>query len=385
MRTDYDLEMLQEMGFCSGIENYSRHLSGRKTGDRPFCLLDFFPDDFLLFIDESHVSLPQIGAMYKGDRSRKERLVEHGFRLPSALDNRPLQPEEFESITGQTVYVSATPAQTELQKSPMIAEQIIRPTGLLDPTMEVRPIKGQVEDVIGEIQQASEAGERTLVTTLTKRMSEDLASFLREAGVRVEYLHSDIDAIERVEILRNLRQGRFDVLVGVNLLREGLDLPEVALVGILDADKEGFLRSTTSLIQTAGRAARHIEGRVILYADNITDSIRQALDISKVRREKQMAYNEEHGITPRSVARADQVSLHAPGRDNEKEPQSMAVAEDSPQDVRSVIAQLESEMLEAANSLEFEKAAMLRDQIQYLKTGDKPKTYRRGKKYKQGA
>ena len=331
------------------------------------------------------MSLSQIGAMYKGDRSRKERLVEHGFRLPSALDNRPLQPEEFESITGQTVYVSATPAQTELQKSPMIAEQIIRPTGLLDPTMEVRPIKGQVEDVIGEIQQAAEAGERTLVTTLTKRMSEDLASFLREAGVRVEYLHSDIDAIERVEILRNLRQGRFDVLVGVNLLREGLDLPEVALVGILDADKEGFLRSTTSLIQTAGRAARHIEGRVILYADNITDSIRQALDISKVRREKQMAYNEEHGITPRSVARADQVSLHAPGRDNEKEPQSMAVAEDSPQDVRSVIAQLESEMLEAANSLEFEKAAMLRDQIQYLKTGDKPKTYRRGKKYKQGA
>ena len=385
MRTDYDLEMLQEMGFCSGIENYSRHLSGRKTGDRPFCLLDFFPDDFLLFIDESHVSLPQIGAMYKGDRSRKERLVEHGFRLPSALDNRPLQPEEFESITGQTVYVSATPAQTELQKSPMIAEQIIRPTGLLDPTMEVRPIKGQVEDVIGEIQQAAEAGERTLVTTLTKRMSEDLASFLREAGVRVEYLHSDIDAIERVEILRNLRQGRFDVLVGVNLLREGLDLPEVALVGILDADKEGFLRSTTSLIQTAGRAARHIEGRVILYADNITDSIRQALDISKVRREKQMAYNEEHGITPRSVARADQVSLHAPGPDNEKEPESMTVAEDSPQDVRSVIAQLESEMLEAANSLEFEKAAMLRDQIQYLKTGDKPKTYRRGKKYKQGA
>ena len=384
MRTEYDLEMLQEMGFCSGIENYSRHLSGRQSGDRPFCLIDFFPDDFLLIIDESHVSLPQIGAMYKGDRSRKERLVEHGFRLPSALDNRPLRSEEFDAVTGQTLYVSATPAQTELQKSPTIAEQVIRPTGLLDPTMEVRPIQGQVEDIIGEIQQAAEAGERTLVTTLTKRMSEDLSSYLREAGVRVEYLHSDIDAIERVEILRNLRQGQFDVLVGVNLLREGLDLPEVALVGILDADKEGFLRSTTSLIQTSGRAARHVEGRVILYADNLTDSIRQALDISKARREKQMAFNQEHGITPRSVARADQVSLHAPGRDTEEPDAPMAVAEDSPQDVRSVIAQLESEMLEAANSLEFEKAATLRDQIQYLKTGDKPKTYRRGKKYKQG-
>ena len=383
MRTEYDLEMLQEMGFCSGIENYSRLLSGRKPGDRPFCLIDFFPDDFLLIIDESHVSLPQIGAMYKGDRSRKERLVEHGFRLPSALDNRPLRPEEFGDVTGQTLFVSATPAQTELQKSPTIAEQINRPTGLLDPAMEVRPLQGQVEDIIGEIKDAAEAGERTLVTTLTKRMSEDLSSYLREAGVRVEYLHSDIDAIERVEILRNLRQGRFDVLVGVNLLREGLDLPEVALVGILDADKEGFLRSATSLIQTSGRAARHIEGRVILYADNLTDSIRQTLDICSTRREKQMAFNAEHGITPRSVARADQLSLHAPGRRHEEEATPMAVAEDSPEDVKSVIAQLESEMLEAANSLEFEKAATLRDQIQYLKTGDKPKTYRRGKKYKQ--
>ena len=383
MRTEYDLEMLQEMGFCSGIENYSRLLSGRKSGDRPFCLIDFFPDDFLLIIDESHVSLPQIGAMYKGDRSRKERLVEHGFRLPSALDNRPLRPEEFGDVTGQTLFVSATPAQTELQKSPTIAEQINRPTGLLDPAMEVRPLQGQVEDIIGEIKDAAEAGERTLVTTLTKRMSEDLSSYLREAGVRVEYLHSDIDAIERVEILRNLRQGRFDVLVGVNLLREGLDLPEVALVGILDADKEGFLRSATSLIQTAGRAARHIQGRVILYADNLTDSIRQTLDICSTRRKKQMAFNAEHGIIPRSVARADQVSLHAPGRGIEEEAAPMAVAEDSPEDVRSVIAQLESEMLEAANSLEFEKAATLRDQIQYLKTGDKPKTYRRGKTYKQ--
>ncbi|MBT4222889.1 MAG: excinuclease ABC subunit UvrB [Opitutae bacterium] len=382
MRTEYDLEMLREMGFCSGIENYSSLLSGRKAGDRPFCLIDFFPDDFLLIIDESHVSLPQIGAMYKGDRSRKEKLVEHGFRLPSALDNRPLRPEEFETVTGQTVYVSATPAATELHRSPVIAEQVNRPTGLLDPVMEVRPLAGQVEDVIGEIKQASEMGERTLVTTLTKRMSEDLASFLREADIRVEYLHSDIDAIERVEILRNLRRGKFDVLVGVNLLREGLDLPEVALVAILDADKEGFLRSATSLIQTAGRAARHIEGRVILYADNMTDSICQTLEVSRARREKQLAFNIENGITPTSVVRSDQLSLHASDSDSDDD-DSLAVAEDSPEDVKSVISQLESEMLAAANSLEFEKAAMLRDQIDYLKTGDKKENYRRGKKYKQ--
>ena len=383
MRTEYDLEMLNEMGFCSGIENYSRHLSGRKEGDRPFCLIDFFPDDFLLIIDESHVSLPQIGAMHKGDRSRKEKLVEHGFRLPSALDNRPLRPEEFAELTDQTIYASATPAQTELQRSPTIVEQVNRPTGLLDPDMDVRPIRGQVEDIIGEIQKAAEAGERTLVTTLTKRMTEDLSAYLREAGIRVEYLHSDIDAIERVEILRNLRQGRFDVLVGVNLLREGLDLPEVALVGILDADKEGFLRSTTSLIQTSGRAARHIDGRVILYADKMTDSIRQTLEVSCARREKQLAFNEAHGITPTSVVRSDQLSLHAPGRDTEDVDDPLALAEDSPEDVKSVIAQLESEMLAAANGLEFEKAAMLRDQVQYLKTGEKKQTYRRGKKYRQ--
>ena len=383
MRTEYDLEMLNEMGFCSGIENYSRHLSGRKEGDRPFCLIDFFPDDFLLIIDESHVSLPQIGAMYKGDRSRKEKLVEHGFRLPSALDNRPLRPEEFTEMTDQTIYASATPAQTELQRSPTIVEQVNRPTGLLDPEMDVRPIRGQVEDIIGEIQKAAEAGERTLVTTLTKRMTEDLSTYLREAGIRVEYLHSDIDAIERVEILRNLRQGRFDVLVGVNLLREGLDLPEVALVGILDADKEGFLRSTTSLIQTSGRAARHVDGRVILYADKMTDSIRQTLEVSCARREKQLAFNEAHGITPTSVVRSDQLSLHAPGRDTEAADDPLALAEDSPEDVKSVIAQLESEMLAAANGLEFEKAAMLRDQVQYLKTGEKKQTYRRGKKYRQ--
>ena len=257
MRTEYDIELLQEMGFCTGIENYSRYLSGRKPGERPFCLIDFFPEDSLLFVDESHVTLPQVRAMYNGDRARKERLVEFGFRLPSAMDNRPQKEEEFEQITGQTIYVSATPAQHEFDVSKVIAEQVIRPTGLVDPEMEIRPINGQVEDFIGEVRKASEAGERTLATTLTKRMSEDLSDYLREAGLNVEYLHSDIDAIERVEILRRLRKGDFDVLVGVNLLREGLDLPEVALVAILDADKEGFLRSATSLIQTAGRAARH--------------------------------------------------------------------------------------------------------------------------------
>ncbi len=387
MRTEYDLEMLGEMGFCSGIENYSRHLSGRQAGDRPFCLIDFFPEDFLLIIDESHVTLPQIGAMYKGDRSRKERLVEHGFRLPSALDNRPLRPEEFEQVTRQTLYVSATPAKVELERSPTIAEQVNRPTGLLDPHIEVRPIKGQVEDTIFEIKKAAEAGERTLVTTLTKRMSEDLASYLRETGIRVEYLHSDIDAIERVEILRHLRNGKFDVLIGVNLLREGLDLPEVALVSILDADKEGFLRSTTSLIQTAGRAARHIEGRVILYADNITDSIRNTLDTTQARREKQLAHNAQHNITPRSVVRADQVSLHAPGADKHKDTEDdfpLAVAEDEA-DIQTVIAQLHTEMLQAANNLQFEKAAQLRDQIQHLKGLDNPsgkQPYQRGKKYK---
>ncbi len=284
----------------------------------------------------------------------------------------------------QTLYVSATPAEKEMQRSPVIAEQVIRPTGLLDPEMEVRPIKGQVEDIIGEIHKAADAGERTLVTTLTKRMSEDLASFLREAGTRVEYLHSDIDAIERIEILRNLRHGKFDVLVGVNLLREGLDLPEVALVGILDADKEGFLRSTTSLIQTAGRAARHVNGRVILYADVMTGSIRRTLDISNPRREKQMAYNKAHGITPKSVVRADQVSLHAPGKSRDEKTPGAVEEGTNIEDVQSVIAQLESEMLEAANKLEFEKAAMLRDQVQFLKTGEKNNNYRRGRKYKRG-
>jgi len=371
MRTTYDLEMLQEMGFCNGIENYSLHLSGRKTGDRPFCLIDFFPKDFLLFIDESHVTIPQIGGMYNGDLARKKTLVDFGFRLPSALDNRPQSFAEFSSITGQTLYVSATPAKFEIERSTVVAEQVIRPTGLLDPEITLRPTKGQVEDLIGEIRRAVEQGERVLVTTLTKRLSEDITSYLRDAKIRVEYLHSDIDALERVEILRNLRQGNFDVLVGINLLREGLDLPEVALVAILDADKEGFLRSETSLLQTSGRAARHEKGRVIFYADVITESIRRTMEETKRRREKQMAYNVAHGITPRSVKRAAQSSLRVydgTGR-GEDEP---AVAE-AVDDVAAVIAELEEEMQEAANRLEFERAALLRDQIATLKSGGKLK------------
>ncbi|WOO43062.1 excinuclease ABC subunit UvrB [Rubellicoccus peritrichatus] len=388
MRTDYDLELLQEIGFCSGIENYSRHLSGRKPGDRPFCLIDFFPDDFITILDESHATVPQIGAMYNGDRARKSRLVDFGFRLPSALDNRPLKPEEFAEVTGQTVFVSATPASFEFEHSSVIAHQVIRPTGLLDPIMEIRPAKGQVENLIGEIHTAVAKKERVLVTTLTKRMSEDLSSFLREENVKVEYLHSDIDAIERVEILRNLRRGEFDVLVGVNLLREGLDLPEVALVGILDADKEGFLRSETSLTQTAGRAARHEKGRVILYADNITDSIRKTLEVTNGRREKQEAYNAEHGITPKSVRRAVQASLHY----GNKEADAVNVAEAAgDEDVAAVLAELETEMLEASENLEFERAAVLRDQIDALKKGETTgikrgaaKPARRKKRYQKG-
>jgi excinuclease ABC subunit B len=370
MRTEYDIELLQEMGFCTGIENYSRYMSGRKPGERPFCLIDFFPEDFMVFIDESHVTLPQVRAMYNGDRARKERLVDFGFRLPSAMDNRPQKLAEFEEITGQTVYVSATPADHELDVSKVVAEQVIRPTGLIDPEMEIRPIKGQVEDVIAEVRKASEQGERTLITTLTKRMSEDLADFVREAGLKVEYLHSDIDAIERVEILRRLRKGEFEVLIGVNLLREGLDLPEVALVAILDADKEGFLRSATSLIQTAGRAARHEKGRVILYADVITKSIQATLDTTDYRREKQLAYNLEHGITPRGVKRAIDDSLQAPGkRYDEAEEHDLLAAEGSDRDVAEVIAEMEEEMLEAARELQFEKAAMIRDQIETLQSG----------------
>ena len=365
MRTEYDLEMLREIGFCNGIENYSRHLSKRKPGQRPWCLIDFFPDDFLLFIDESHVSIPQIGGMYNGDYSRKKRLVDFGFRLPSALDNRPLKPDEFEEVTKQTVYVSATPAAFEIERSSIVVEQLIRPTGLLDPEMERRPIKGQVEDSIQEIKKTVAKGFRVLVTTLTKRMTEDLTDFLRDHNVRVEYLHSDIDAIERVEILRNLRAGEFDVLVGVNLLREGLDLPEVALVIVLDADKEGFLRSETSLIQTAGRAARHEKGRVIFYADVMTQSLTKAWETCQYRRDKQIAYNEEHGITPRSVIRPVQESLRVK---KEEEEDNLAVAEDvSSKDAKKLAKELEKEMIEAVKKLEFEKAALLRDQIAFLR------------------
>ena len=380
MRTEYDIEMLQEMGFCQGIENYSRHLSGRQAGERPFCLLDFFPDDFLTIIDESHVTVPQIGGMYNGDRSRKERLVEYGFRLPSALDNRPLQIDEFRRITGQTILVSATPSADNIAASSAVAEQIIRPTGLLDPVPDLRPSTGQVEDLISEAINAVEAGERVLVTTLTKRMSEDLTSFLRERKIRVEYLHSDIDAIERVEILRNLRAGEFDVLVGVNLLREGLDLPEVALVAILDADKEGFLRSTTSLIQTAGRAARHEKGRVLLYADEMTDSLKKAMAVMEERRERQLAYNEEHGITPQSVRRAIQESLHY-GSKESADPVSVAEAHGD-ENVATVIAELEEEMLAAASDLKFEQAAILRDQIEALRNPGSFEPKRKGKRYK---
>ena len=370
MRTEYDLEMLREIGFCNGIENYSRHLSQRKPGQRPWCLIDFFPEDFVLFIDESHATIPQIGGMFHGDLSRKQKLVEFGFRLPSALDNRPLKPDEFQEVTGQTIFVSATPGKLELEKSTVIAEQVIRPTGLVDPEMEVRPISGQVEDCIGEIKKVVERGNRALVTTLTKRMSEDLTEYLRERDIKVEYLHSDVDAIERVEILRNLRAGEYDVIVGVNLLREGLDLPEVELVAVLDADKEGFLRSETSLIQTAGRAARHILGRVIFYADVMTKSLQAAWDVCQYRREKQIAYNQKHGIVPKSVTRPIQKSLRSA---KEEDTEELLVSEsNSPQEIKKLIKQLEKEMFESVKKLEFEKAALLRDQISFLKDGTMP-------------
>lgn len=361
MRTEQDLDMFAETGFCTGIENYSRHLAGRPAGSRPWCLLDFFAPDTILFLDESHVTYPQIRGMYHGDRSRKERLIEYGFRLPSALDNRPLMPEEFDSLTGQTIFVSATPAPFELSVSDTVAEQIIRPTGLLDPEMVLRPIKGQVEDCAAEIKAAAARGERVFVTTLTKRMSEEITDYLRENGVRVEYLHSDIDAIERVDILRRLRLGEADALVGVNLLREGLDVPEVSLVCILDADKEGFLRSATSLIQTAGRAARHERGRVILYADNITGSLKTAIETCGLRRSKQMDFNAAHGITPKSVSRPIQEPLV---RRNDKIP---SIKGKSKTQLKEIIDNLQKQMLEAADRLDFERAALLRDQIKLLR------------------
>jgi excinuclease ABC subunit B len=367
MRTEYDLEMMEEMGFCSGIENYSRHISGRPPGSRPHVLLDFFPRDFLLIIDESHATLPQVGGMYAGDRSRKTVLVEHGFRLPSALDNRPLNFEEFRGMQGQTVYVSATPAAQEVQLSEgAVVELVVRPTGLVDPTITLRPLQGQIDDLINEARKRVERKERVLVTTLTKRTAEELTDYLRDIGIQVRYLHSEIDAIERVEILRALRRGEFDVLVGINLLREGLDLPEVSLVAILDADKEGYLRSTTSLIQTAGRAARHLHGEVILYADVKTQSIQKFLAVSEYRREKQIAYNHQHGITPRSVTRALEESLAVRDQNTSR---ATAVLKEAAGDldVSATIQELEAEMLTAANNLEFEKAALLRDQVRELK------------------
>ena len=383
-RTEYDIEMMRELGYCNGIENYSRPLTGRAPGTAGECLIDYFPDDFLTIIDESHVSVPQIRAMYNGDQARKTKLVDYGFRLPSAKDNRPLTFEEFNGKVKQIVYCSATPGDYEYGEAKTVAEQVIRPTGLLDPEIEIRPLKGQIDDLIAEIGKAvkskSEKGEsadgsnRVLVTTLTKRSAEDLSQYLHEAGIRVEYLHSDIDAIERVAILQRLRKGEFDVLVGINLLREGLDLPEVSLVAILDADKEGFLRSTTSLVQTAGRTARHEKGRVILYADHKTDAIRELLRITKKHREKQIAYNEAHGIVPHSVKRAINESAYvfkAGRRDqglgvrNQDGVSSVSGLESSPADL---IAELTKDMLEAADNLEFERAAYLRDQIKELKT-----------------
>jgi excinuclease ABC subunit B len=447
MRTEYDLEMLQEMGFCSGIENYSRHLSGRAPGSRPYTIIDFFPDDFLTVIDESHATIPQIGGMYEGDRSRKTVLVNYGFRLPSALDNRPLNFDEFMKLTNQTIYASATPAEFEIQNSvvgnkgyiphrrqrigqeevvpfvlpggkrrtsnvehrtsseisptdepperfdvhtpgaPLVVEQIIRPTGLLDPKITVKPLKNQIDETIELCRQRVEKGERVLVTTLTKRTAEDLADYLRDVGLKVRYLHSDIDAIERVEILRGLRAADFDILVGINLLREGLDLPEVSLVCILDADKEGFLRSQTSLIQTAGRAARHINGEVVLFADTITQSMEALMSISEYRRAKQMDYNKKHGITPQTVRRAVQESLHTILRGREIE--SSVIREAGGDfNLTELLRELEQEMQEASANLEFERAALLRDQIMEVRSGtgiDKIEPKRRPIRYSRNA
>jgi excinuclease ABC subunit B len=386
-RTEFDLEMMEEMGVCSGIENYSRHISGRPPGSQPNTLFDFLPDDYLLVIDESHATVPQIGGMYEGDKSRKTVLVEHGFRLPSALDNRPLNFLEFQSMQNQTIYVSATPAPRELGWSQgHVAELVVRPTGLIDPTITLKPLKGQIDDLLEEVRKRADKKERTLVTTLTKRTAEELTDYLRDIGVRVQYLHSEIDAIERVEILRSLRKGEFDVLVGINLLREGLDLPEVSLVAILDADKEGFLRSETSLIQTAGRAARHLNGEVILYADVMTQSIQKFLAVTKYRREKQIAYNIAHNITPRSVVRAVEESL-ATYESDRREADAVLREGSTDIDITSTIQELETEMLKAAEDLKFEKAALLRDQIKELKhmldgtkSEAKPVSYRKSKR-----
>jgi excinuclease ABC subunit B len=371
-RTRFDLEMIKSVGFCHGIENYSRHFSGRLPGEPPPTLLDYFPRDFLVFIDESHVTVPQLHGMWHGDRSRKQNLVDYGFRLPSAMDNRPLRFEEFETRVGQTIYVSATPGPFELTKSAgVVVEQIIRPTGLVDPEVEIRPVKGQIDNLLAEIRDRAAKNQRVLVTTLTKRMAEDLANYYTEVGVRCRYMHSEIETLERIRLLRDLRKGEYDVLIGINLLREGLDLPEVSLVAILDADKEGFLRSQGSLIQTIGRAARHIEGRAILYADKMTDSMRRAIDETDRRREKQVAYNEEHGITPQTIIRSISDSLatvlKADYADLTEEDATLPEF-DTQAELDSYIANLESDMREAAKKFEFEKAAKLRDTVKDLRT-----------------
>jgi len=365
-RTKYDIDMMKELGYCNGIENYSRHISGRPPGSRPWCLLDYFEGDFLVIIDESHVTLPQLHAMYNGDQARKRTLVDYGFRLPSALDNRPLKYEEFMEVVRQILFVSATPGGFEKKESQVVAEQIIRPTGLLDPVVSVRPTEGQIYDLVNEIKKRAEKGERTLVTTLTKRLAEELTRFLKEIKLKVRYMHSEINALDRVEIIRDLRLGKFDCLVGINLLREGLDLPEVSLVAVLDADKEGFLRSGTSLLQTAGRAARNVNGEVLFYADNITRSMREVMNVTRARRDKQIMYNQEHGIEPKTIVKAVREGIEAYRR--AKEIIADVVHEDEEEfEVNELIAELEGEMEQAARNLQFEKAIVLRDQIAQLK------------------
>jgi excinuclease ABC subunit B len=371
-RTRYDLEMLKEVGYCAGIENYSRQLDGRAPGSHPWTMIDFLPSDYLLILDESHMTVPQIRGMYNGDRARKETLVEYGFRLPSAMDNRPLKFEEFEQVMGSTIYTSATPSHYEMEHADQVVEQIIRPTGLVDPEVDVRPTKGQVDDLVGEISQRVERGERTLVTTLTKRMSEDLTKYLKELGVKVQYLHSEVETLERIAILRDLRLGTFDVLVGINLLREGLDLPEVSLVAILDADKEGFLRSDTALIQTIGRAARNVNGRVIMYADRVTDSMKRALDETNRRRAKQIKYNEDNGIMPISIHKeihqlTEMMSAKAIGEEKAQYKTSADARSVPRGELRKIVEEVEKQMKEAAKDLEFERAAALRDELYDLK------------------
>ncbi len=385
-RTKYDIEMMREVGYCPGIENYSRYLDARKPGEKPYTLLDYFPDDFLLIIDESHVTIPQIRAMFNGDQARKRVLIEHGFRLPSALDNRPLKYDEFEQAMNNVVFVSATPSDYELELAGgEVVEQIIRPTGLIDPPVEVRPATGQVADLLREIAKRNKAGQRTLITTVTKRLSEDLAEYIRQEGFRCKYLHSEIDTLERVEILNELRQGKFDVLIGVNLLREGLDLPEVSLVAILDADKEGFLRSATSLIQTIGRCARNVDAQVYLYADRVTGAMAKAMSETTRRREAQLAYNKAHGITPQTIkkeirnALAEQTHARQIARD------AMGASSDEAFDRTEILAELEREMLAAAEGLEFEKAARLRDRIEELKTSDADEPADTKENWKQGS